>query len=165
MNTIKANVLQNLDSIVLAVPSAACLGIGAGFRLLQEKNNIAAKAIGYLGARTFVALGVITALPLLVWNCAKAIFAKMLNLATFKRVPGLRNYSKSTDLVFKITIATIPAAALATLTFPTLIKGVKTLKDFFEKGVGIVRNVQNSINHPPSPNTPRRTDLIPITAA
>lgn len=151
MNAVAKHVLLNLDSIVLATPSVLCTATGAGFRWMEESKNPVLSGIGYLGSRTCVVLGAVAALPLLVWNCAKSIFAKMLNWATLGRVQILKDYANYTDITMKVTMAAIPAVGITALTYPTMIKTAISVKDFVtdlvNKGSEIFKEIKKAIDN------------------
>lgn len=115
MNSLDAqtNILMNLDSLILGLPTAVFTGLATGASLLEESDNGVVSKIGTIGRHTCVFLGQLCAIPLLVLNSVKAIFANFLNEITFREFKPLRfyaNYTKeafdmSKDLIFDINKA------------------------------------------------------------
>lgn len=151
MNAVAKNILLNIDSIVLATPTVICTSAGAGLRWMEESKSPILSSVGWLGSRVCVGLGVLAGVPLFVWNCAKAIFAKLLNVATMERFEAIRNYANYTDLTMKVTLAAVPAAALTALVYPTVIKTAISVKDFvsdlFDKGKEIFEEIKKAIEN------------------
>jgi hypothetical protein len=85
--------LKDADNLLLSLPILACATAGAVGRLMEQHSNPIIKGSGWLGSRISMVTGIISGVPLLVYNFAKTIFAKLLNTMTFNRFETLQNFA------------------------------------------------------------------------
>ena len=119
------NILKEADHIILGLPVAAFSALGAASGFLEQNRFAPVRAMGWLGCRTAIVLGIISGLPLLVYSIAKTAFAKTLNAATFNRFEYLKAFEKHAALQLKknISLITVFCASIDYSGFTTCYPG------------------------------------------
>lgn len=114
--------IKDLDSILLSVPSAVLGAVGAGMRYLEEIEKPVLKDIGWLGSRSAVVLGTLTAVPLLVWSFSKAVFAKTLNSVTLEKYEALKNFDSTCDARLNLVLHGLYLYPIFVMHLPEIIR-------------------------------------------
>ncbi len=124
--------INNADSIVLCIPSAA-LGAGIGMRYLEETDIPVLKDIGWLGSRSAIVLGTLGGVPLLIWSFAKAVFAKTLNSITLENFDALKSFDKGSDRKLNLVVDGLSLYPIFCMHMPNIIRGCKGSNELHEK--------------------------------
>jgi hypothetical protein len=114
--------LKEVDHVFLGLPMLTCAAAGALSGLLQQTPYAPVRAIGWLGCRTAIVLGVVTGIPLLMYSLTKLIFAKFLKVMTFNYFDSLKSFEKHAELQFNITLVTVSTLPLIIFALPHLIQ-------------------------------------------
>jgi hypothetical protein len=139
--------LKDADNLLLSLPILACATAGAVGRLMEQHSNPIIKGSGWLGSRISMVTGIISGVPLLVYNFAKTIFAKLLNTMTFNRFETLQNFAHFCELRLDIAIVALPSVPVAILSAPYVIRtGIKAYQ-IINQAKEIFGKMQITIDH------------------
>lgn len=115
-------ILSGIDHLVIGSPVLICGAVGVGFGFLEQSQNQIAKAVGFLGCRTAIILGVVSGLPVMIYSFAKTIFAKALNAGLGKQYKGLKDFAEQSEKQLNITLVAVAGYPIWILISPKIVR-------------------------------------------
>lgn len=127
------SILREADHLLLATPVLACATAGAVSGFMQQSSYAPVRAMGWLGCRMAVILGVVSGIPLLIYSISKVLFAKILNLATFHHFEALDSFEKHAEMQFAVSMVAVSTLPVIIFALPPIIEaGYKAYQAYHE---------------------------------
>lgn len=165
------SILREADHLLLATPVFACATAGAVSGFMQQSSYAPIRAIGWLGCRMTVILGVVSGIPLLIYSISKVLFAKILNLATFHHFEALESFEKHAEMQFAVSLVAVSTLPVIIFALPPIIQACykayqvynefQKVKDEFLNSdlYKTLKNLYDQYHHYANPDQPVEIDV------
>ena len=125
--------LKQADHLLLATPVLACASVGAASGFMEQSSYAPVRALGWLGCRSAIILGVLSGIPLLIYSVTKVLFAKVLNAITWNYFTKLQSFEKHAEMQFAISVIGVSTLPMAMFALPTILRaGYKAYQTYQE---------------------------------